>query len=221
MMSDKIDNNKCLSLEPIYLFMMKPLVSIMATQEAWERYQSSGDEYFEREIQRIAGRLSLGDGIVKSAMNIYQMIEENQTQRMKDKFIAASIFVAARNMKEVVLIEDLSEYSMAHASEIRSAVKQIKKQSDIPILPQEPSSYVSRVIRGLDSDLQDLDYIEERAKDILDDIPGEKISGKNPRGFAAAAVWVASEGRAKKTSVTNSVGISHRTLNQRIDDIEN
>lgn len=170
------------------------------------------------ELDRLSALLQLPELIKNQAAQIYRKALENDMIRGRsiDSFIAASIYAACRIQKMPRSLKTISGESNRDYSDIARTYRLLIRLLEIKIPIDDSLKFVT----GIASKLELEPSTERRAVEIL---RGAKLrqglSGKEPRGLAAAALYIAClETNSRKTQKEFAVaaGTTEVTLRNRM-----
>lgn len=153
------------------------------------------------EMSRICNELHLPDHIHEKAAHIYRQVLRDDLVRGRsiDGFVSATIYAACRMEKIPRSINDIAEVSSLSVHDIKYHYRLLVKELDIKPPIDGPTKFIS----SLSSKLRLNGIIEEESMNILRKAKEEKlIMGKNPRGVAAAVLYLACQ--EKGVSVTQA-----------------
>jgi len=175
-----------------------------------------------------ASKLNLPEYIKETAWKLYtSVVKKKMTMgRSIEGFIAASIYAAIRIHEFPRLLKDVCDVSMINQ---RSVIKSLGLLNRT-ILPELSLNYkpitFEQLIFKFGNDLYLSMEIQKKAFELLSKVKSNGISyiGKDPKGFAASALYIA----AKKTSecknqseIAKIAKITEVTLRNRVKDITN
>lgn len=151
------------------------------------------------EIDRMASALGLPDNIRETASVIYQqaLSEDLLVGRSIEGVATASLYTAARQSGVPRSFDKFTEVSRVERIEVERTYQYIVRELGLEVPPANPKSYIPQFasVLGIDDEVQ---YI---ATEILENATGNAaVSGKNPVGLAAAAIYAA--GLIKETGLT-------------------
>ena len=140
--------------------------------------------------------------------------------RSTEGFAAACVFVAARERRNPITIDQLAAFSLVTESKIRNHVRVLRAEFSIMLPPTHPRDFLPRLVSTLELGTD----IERRAKRYLTRASEEGIHvGKHPVGVAAAAIYAAVTdlGHAHtQETIAKSAGVSAITISRRYQDFE-
>ncbi len=174
------------------------------------------------EIQRIAGSLSAGRGVVERAYEIYRrVIEEGSGRRRSIVGLAeAAVYLACKEGGVPRSAEEIEHTADTHERKsIRHYSKVLMKGAGLRIASPDPASEVSRIASraGLGG------TTERRAIQILEKVKNDSLlAGKRPISIAAAALYLAASQTSQYTTqirIAFAAGITTITLRKRATEI--
>lgn len=176
----------------------------------------------KEEAHRLASVLGCPRDVADEAAELIRTAREAElTQgRSLDALAAASLMAACRMLHLVRTEEDFEDAAKVPFSEIKNAYKAIVRGLDLPIPPATAHEYMAQ----LASDLTLEPGVEAQAREILQMVCGTKqAAGKNPRGWAAGALVLASRDTSTPVPVSKAAEVaevSGSTVRARIEDLE-
>jgi len=142
------------------------------------------------EMSRLCNELHLPDHIHEEAAHTYRRVlkEDLVRGRSIDGFVAASIYAACRKNKLPRSIKDISEPAHLTEHEVRYYYRLLLKELGFKTPIDRPAKFIS----SLSSKLKLNGLVEAESIKILEKAREKKlIVGKNPRGVAAAVLYLA------------------------------
>ena len=179
-------------------------------------------------LNLLASKLNLPEYIKETAWKIYMVVVKKKLTlgRSIEGFIAASGYAAIRIHEFPRILEDISDTSLINRRTLIKHLGIINRE----ILPELSLNYgpitFEQLVFKFGNDLHLPMEIQKKALDILSVSKKKGISyvGKDPKGFAASALYLA----ARKTSECKTQGeiakiakITEVTLRTRVKDIIN
>lgn len=175
------------------------------------------------EIDRLVSELSVSRTIQEIASVICRhALSENLTQRCSVEAVAtAAVYAACRKEGSPRSLEEISEKSQVNRKEIGRTYRYISQGLNLEVRPVSPRQYIPRFC----SELELSEEVQNRAIEIIE-TTAEKglLSGKSPTGYAAAAIYAASNlCNEKKTQseIANVAQVSEVTIRNRYQDLIN
>lgn len=177
-------------------------------------------------LDRVCSNLRLPNDARQEASAIYRRVVSLGLVRGRtiDGMVSASIYAATRAVGIPRSLDEVANVSGRERKELGRDYKIIAKWLRMSIPPTDPRKFVSRFCSELGLDMK----VERTAVEILNavlDNPetgGANVAGKDPTGVAAAAIYLASMIRCRKTTqnrLSSVAGITEVTLRNRFKEI--
>lgn len=176
------------------------------------------------EMDRLASQLGLSNSIRELAAMLYRklIIGKRVKSRSIDATVAASIYAACRVRESPRSLEEIAVFSPVSKKKIGAHYRMLATKLKLKMPIPGPENYVSRFIAelGLPAEVQAMTLeIIERAK-------GERnlVSGRDPRGLAAAAIYIASiitDQRVTQRAIARTAGVTEVTIRNRYKELVN
>jgi transcription initiation factor TFIIB len=140
--------------------------------------------------------------------------------RSIDALIAASVYAACRLRKIPKSLKEIARSSSMDWKKIgrhyRLLTRKLKLKMPIP----SPKTYVPKLITQLDLP----GVMQEKVLEILDDAKahGGLVTGRDPRGLAAGAIYIASiitDNRVTQREIARASGVTEVTVRNRYKDL--
>lgn len=149
------------------------------------------------ELDRMITKLNLPNNVKERAAAIYrQALKLNLIKgRSIDAFVTAAIYAACRLMKVPRSLKEVASVSKQEFSEVSLSYRLIHKEMNLKPPVDDPYKYVPSIASKIDVGRS----TEQLAVNILK--KGEEkrfLTGKTPRGLAAAALYMACQGTNQK-----------------------
>ena len=174
------------------------------------------------ELDRLSTVLSIPKMVKESAAFIYrQALKEDLIRgRSIDAFVAASLYAACRRRKVPRPLKEISKASTREHSEVSRSYRLLHRELNLKMPIDDPMKFVSGIASKLDLRLA----TERYAVDILMRAKERKgLSGKDPRGIAAAALYMACiemDDKKIQKDVASAAGTTEVTLRNRLKGLE-
>jgi transcription initiation factor TFIIB len=174
------------------------------------------------EMSRICTELHLPDHVHEKSAQIYRKILKDDLVRGRsiDGFVSASIYAACRLYKLPRSINDVAEASSQSDHEVKYYYRLLVKELDF----KPPIDHPTKFISSLASKLKLHGPVEEKSMRILTMAREQKlVTGKNPRGVAAAILYLACKETGIKISqseVARVANTSEVTMRKRFKEYE-
>lgn len=175
-------------------------------------------------LLRLVSQLGIPPSILNVALAIYRkaVAKHLTTGRSINNLVAASIFIACRQRGLPRTIEEISEVANIPLKVLAKNYRLILRELHIRIQPLSPKFFVERFATDLALSMQ----VQRRAQDLLEIIEETpELVGKDPKGVAAAALYVAIRDLGRKehrsqTKISEVAHISEVTLRNRVKNIK-
>ncbi|MBL7079368.1 transcription initiation factor IIB [Candidatus Bathyarchaeota archaeon] len=174
------------------------------------------------ELDRLSTVLSIPKMVKESAAFIYRQALKADLIRGRsiDAFVAASLYAACRRRKVPRPLKEISKVSTREHSEVSRSYRLLHRELKLKMPIDDPMKFVS----GIASKLHVRPTTERYAVDILKRARERKgLSGKDPRGIAAAALYMACiemDDKKIQKDVASAAGTTEVTLRNRLKGLE-
>ncbi|MBQ04805.1 transcription initiation factor IIB [Candidatus Bathyarchaeota archaeon] len=174
------------------------------------------------ELDRLSTVLSIPKMVKESAALIYRQALKADLIRGRsiDAFVAASLYAACRQRKVPRPLKGISKASIREHSEVSRSYRLLHRQLKLKMPIDDPMKFVS----GIASKLNLKPDTERFAVDILMRAKERRgLSGKDPRGIAAAALYMACiemDDKKIQKEVASAAGTTEVTLRNRLKGLE-
>jgi transcription initiation factor TFIIB len=186
--------------------------------ETWRRNLSIA----MAELDRMSTALHLPQNVKEAAALIYRRALKKDLIRGRsiDAFVAASIYAACRQSKVPRPLKEITNASNREKGEVSRTYRLLLRELRIKMPVDDPMKFIPSIA----SKLRLRRDTEQRAVDILRKAKRVKgLSGKDPRGLAAAALYMAcldmGDRRIQK-DVSEAAGTTEVTLRNRLRGLE-
>lgn len=169
------------------------------------------------ELDRLTSVLNLSQIVKEDAAVIYRMaLKKNMIRgRSIDAFVAASLYAACRVLGVPRPLKDVVDESKRSHKEVSMTYRLLLKELMLKVPIDDPLMYVSKLAHSLEISRQ----TELRSIEILNEGKTVRaLTGKDPRGMAAAALYLASElngERVIQRNIAKEADITEVTLRNR------
>lgn len=175
------------------------------------------------ELQRLISYLGLPKNVHEQVAKLYEKAVDKGLVRGRsmESVVAALLYAICREEKTPRAVEEISNASGIDRREIGRTYRYVCRELGIRILPSMPEDYIPRfsTMLGLE------DKCQAKAAEILKKAKKyDIISGKGPRGVAAAALYVAAVLNGEKRTqreIADVVGVTEVTIRNRYKEIVN
>jgi transcription initiation factor TFIIB len=186
--------------------------------ETWQRNLSIAMS----ELDRMCTHLHIPNNGKERAALIYRKALKKDLLRGRsiDGFVAASLYAACRQLKIPRPLKDISKTSTRRHPEVARTYRLLIKELKLRMPVDDPIKFIP----GIASKLKLTQLTERHAIDILNQANERRgLTGKDPRGLAAAALYKACiethEKRIQK-DIAAAAGTTEVTLRNRLRGIE-
>jgi len=173
-------------------------------------------------LSRLADKLQLSETIKEDAAYIYRKALESKLikGRSINGMVSASVYAACRNNRVPRTLKDIMKASNVSKSEIARSYRILLSNLGMKMPVMDPSRRISRIANKV----RLKEKTQRIALEIIDKAKLKGIvSGKNPMGLAAAALYAASVLEGEKITqdeLANAAGITSVTLRKRYADLK-
>lgn len=186
--------------------------------ETWRRNLSIA----MAELDRVAAALHLPQSVKEQAALIYRRALKMDLIRGRsiDAFVAASMYAACRQLKVPRPLKEITKTSIREHSEVARTYRLLIREMKLKMPVDDPMKFIPSIASKLnlrrDTEQYAIDILR-RAKDR------HGLTGKDPRGVAAAALYMAcidnNDKRIQK-DVAEAAGTTEVTLRNRLRGLE-
>ncbi len=174
------------------------------------------------EIDRLSSQLGLSHGMREHAARLYRKLIAGRLWRSRsiDATAAAAVYAACRRRGSPRSIEEIAEHSRESKKKIAAHYRMLVTKLKLRMPISSPENYVSRFISDLNlpPEVQRITVnIIERAKQVRN-----LVSGRDPRGIAAAAIYIASimtDHRVTQRDISRVSGVTEVTIRNRYKEL--
>ena len=172
--------------------------SQMQRLRTWQeriRTQETGERNLQQalaEVDRMASATGVPKSVREVASVIYRQALERDLIRGRsiEGMATASLLAACRQEGIPRSLDDVTRISRVQRREIGRSYRYLSEQLSLELKPVEPGQYIPRFA----SELALEDATERKAAEIVKRTTSDGLhAGKSPTGFAAAAVYLASQ----------------------------
>jgi transcription initiation factor TFIIB len=175
------------------------------------------------ELDRMATKLHIPNNVKENSALLYRRCLKKDLIRGRsiDAFVAACIYASCRQAKVPRPLKVVTEASIREHSEVARTYRLILKDLDLKMPIDGPMKFIPSIASKLGLKRETENFAIEilnKAKERF------ALSGKDPRGLAAAALYIASiENNDKRIQkdVAAAAGTTEVTLRNRLRGLEN
>jgi transcription initiation factor TFIIB len=174
------------------------------------------------ELDRLTSQLGLKKSIKELAALLYRKLIVKRLVRSRsiDAMVGAAIYAACRLREAPRSLEEISDHSRVSKKKIGKHYRLLVRKLKLKMPISTPSNYVPRFITELDLP----GHVQEKVLEILDAAQQKKrlITGRDPRGLAAAAIYIASivtDNRVTQRDIASAAGVTEVTVRNRYKEL--
>ncbi|MGD2142202.1 MAG: TFIIB-type zinc ribbon-containing protein [Candidatus Bathyarchaeota archaeon] len=174
------------------------------------------------ELDRLSAILHIPKNVKEHAAYLYRQALRKDLIRGRsiDAFVAASLYAACRKNRVPRPLKQISKESTRDHSEVSRSYRLLHRELDLKMPIDDPMKFV----RGIASKLNIRPETEHHAVEILREARRRHgTSGKDPRGIAAAALYMAClemDDKRIQKEVAAAAGTTEVTLRNRLRGLE-
>ncbi|NVM54088.1 MAG: transcription initiation factor IIB [Candidatus Helarchaeota archaeon] len=174
------------------------------------------------EIRRLGALLALPKQVEENAAILYRKVFKLQLLRGRsiNSFVPACVYLSCRLNKVPRTLSEICAFSKSRSKTIRHSTHIIIRELNLKIMALAPSELVAGLINKLklsnDIERKTLEIIQYAKKANL-------ILGKDPKGIAAAAIYLACMENGERRSqsiISKEAGITEVTLRNRYKELK-
>ncbi len=174
------------------------------------------------ELDRLASQLGLTRSIKELAALLYRklIIRRLARSRSIDAMVGAAIYAACRLRIAPRSLEEISRHSRVTKKKIGQHYRLLVEKLGLRMPVSEPANYVPRFITQLGLPGK----VQRRVLEILEEAKKQRslITGRDPRGLAAAAIYIASileDSRVTQRDIAMAAGVTEVTVRNRYKEL--
>jgi len=174
------------------------------------------------EIDRLSSQLGMSQSLKEDAARMYRKLIAGRLWRSRsiDATAAAAVYAACRHRGSPRSIEEIAEHSRENKKKISAHYRMLVTKLKLRMPISSPAMYVPRFVSELDlpTEVQCTTMeILEKAKEVRG-----LITGRDPRGLAAAAIYVAAimnNCRVTQRDISRVSGVTEVTIRNRYKEL--
>ncbi len=170
------------------------------------------------EMDRLASQMELKKSVKELAAMLYRkaILKRLIRSRSIEAMVAAAIYAACRLRQIPRSLEEIAHYSRISKKKIGRHYRLLARKMKLKMPIPDPKSYVPKIL----SQLSVSGNMQNVVLNILQDAKehGRLLTGRDPRGLAAAAIYIASiltENRATQREIAAAAGVTEVTVRNR------
>ncbi|MFX0029536.1 MAG: transcription initiation factor IIB family protein [Candidatus Hermodarchaeota archaeon] len=174
------------------------------------------------ELKRIGSNLNLPNHVKEEGMRLY--IEAFKRKLLRGRsinaMVAACLYLATRQKDIPRTLQEILEEASVSAKDVRRCISILTRELNLKTQSTDPVALIPRYISDLELDSE----IETLTKKILTTyINNFSISGKDPKGLCAGAIYLAcriKDLELTQQQIVNSIGVTEVTLRSRYKELK-
>ena len=173
------------------------------------------------ELKRIGGNLNFPERVKKSAVRLYKEVFKRQLLRGRsiNGMVAACAYYACKDEKVPVTLQEILDEASISDNIVKKCYKILVRELNLKISHIDPVSLIPRYCADLSLGIE----VEKEAMHVLQNFISKiSISGKDPKGLCAGAIYLVSKLRNVKVSqkeISQIVGVTEVTLRSRYKEL--
>ncbi len=175
-------------------------------------------------LLRLVSQLGIPASVMDIALKIYSRAVKKQltTGRSIENLVAASVFIACRLRTLPRTIEEIAETANIPLKVLAKNYRLLLRELKLNIRPLSGKYFIERFSTELTLSTE----VQNRAQELIEIIENSPtIVGKDPKGLAAAAIYVAIRDLGRKehrsqTQISDIAHISEVTLRNRVRNLK-
>jgi transcription initiation factor TFIIB len=173
-------------------------------------------------LAKIKERMSLPDPVVEKAAYIYRRAQERKLIRGRTigSVLAASIYIASRQMGVLRTLDDVSAASDIKPKDVGRSYRMLVSNMELQVPMLEPTKYVVKVANNINIS----ERTKRKAVAIILEAQRRGVSvGKDPMGIAASVLYLAGQvtGEYKtQADIAKAAGVTEITVRNRARELK-
>ena len=174
------------------------------------------------ELDRLSSQLGLNKSIKELAALLYRKLIVRRLARSRsiDAMVGAAIYAACRLRKAPRSLEEIARHSRVNRKKIGQHYRLLVEKLNLKMPISEPANYVPRFITELNLP----GIVQQEVIRILEMAKKNRalITGRDPRGLAAAAIYIASiltDNRVTQRDIAMAAGVTEVTVRNRYKEL--
>ncbi|RLI58331.1 MAG: transcription initiation factor IIB [Candidatus Thorarchaeota archaeon] len=174
------------------------------------------------EIERLSSQLGLSQSLKEHAARLYRKLIAGRLWKSRsiDATAAAAVYAACRHRRSPRSVEEIAEHSRESKKKISAHYRMLVTKLKLRMPISSPRNYVPRFVSelGLPPEVQQMTMsILEQAREVRG-----LVTGRDPRGLAAAAIYIASimtDNRVTQRDISRVSGVTEVTIRNRYKEL--
>ena len=174
------------------------------------------------ELDRLASQLELSRSVKELAAMLYRkaIVKRLIRSRSIEALVAASVYAACRLRRIPKSLKEIAQSSSMDWKKIGRHYRLLTRKLGLKMPIPSPKTYVPKLIAQLELP----GVMQEKVLEILDRAKahGGLVIGRDPRGLAAGAIYIASiitDNRVTQREIARASGVTEVTVRNRYKDL--
>lgn len=189
----------------------------------WDRRSLTGSRNLYAafaELDRLRPKLNLSSAMVEKTAYIYRKAQESQMARGRTivSLLGACVYISCREHGGILSFRDIAECTGAKRAELTRMYRLLRNELDLKVPMVDPAMCISMIGNKMG--------LTEKTKREAMRMMGEATmerDGKNPMGFAASMLYLASMRtgeRITQRDLAEAAGVTEMTIRNRMKDLQ-
>jgi transcription initiation factor TFIIB len=174
------------------------------------------------EMRRLGSLLGLPKQVLEQAASLYRKVFKLQLLRGRsiNSFVPACVYISCRMLKIPRTLSEICKYAKTRDKTIRHSCHIIIRELNVKVMALNPSeliaSFINKLTLSNETERRSLEIIQSAKNSNL-------ILGKDPKGIAAAAIYIACMEHGERRSQSNIseiTGVTEVTLRNRYKELK-
>lgn len=173
-------------------------------------------------LAKIKERMNLPDSVVEKAAYIYRRAQERKLIRGRTigSVLAASIYIASRQMGVLRTLDDVSAASDIKPKDVGRSYRMLVSNMELQVPMLEPTKYVVKVANNTNIS----ERTKRKAVAIIIEAQRRGVSvGKDPMGIAASVLYLAGQATGEyktQADIAKAAGVTEITVRNRARELK-
>jgi transcription initiation factor TFIIB len=174
------------------------------------------------ELARLKDKLGLSDAVIEKTAYIYRKAQDKRLTRGRtiSSILAASIYMACREMEASRTLRDISEVTNVKRNAISACFRVLVNELDMKMPMVDPMKCIVKIANRVGMS----EKSRRIAMNTMNDITRKEISaGKVPMGLAATVLYLACQSSGENITqreIAEAAGVTEVTIRNRVRDLK-
>jgi transcription initiation factor TFIIB len=208
-----LDKSICGSMDRLRKWNFRSQFNIHGAMNLYRRFQ---------ELHTLKDKLGLPDAVIEKTVYIYRRARQRRLTlgRSNTVLLAAAAYVSCRELGVPKTLHDIAIASNVKRKVLSKEYRLLVTELDLTVPVVEPAKCIAKVANQSNVS----EKTKRKALTIMRLIVTQELSaGKNPMGFAASIIYLASLYTGEKKNqaeIANAAGVTEVTLRNRYNDLK-